>query len=105
MEIKVIQAVLLENKIRPNIKGYKYCFEILKELCHYDAPLNEVYEKVAKKFQIKANSVEKGVSNAISKAFLEREMQEKYSQLCWKTGKVKNKKFLCLLKSQIFSHK
>lgn len=104
MNEKVIQSVLLENKIRPNVKGYKYCFEILKILCADDLMLNEVYSSVAKKFNIKANSVEKSVSNAIAKAFLEEEMQRRYASICWKTGKANNKKFLFLLKNQVISH-
>ena len=97
MSEKIIQSVLFENKIRPNIKCYKYCFEILKILCSKDLRLNEVYFEVAKRFDIKANSIEKSVSNAIAKAFLEQDMQQRYAKLCWKTGKVNNKKFIFLL--------
>ena len=104
MNEKIIQVVLLENKIKPNIKGYKYCFEILKILCLEDLRLNEVYVKVANSFKIKANSVEKSVSNAIAKAFLERDMQQRYEKLSWKTGKANNKEFIFLLKNQILMH-
>ncbi len=101
MDVKRIQAVLLENKIRPNIKGYKYCFEVVKILCFSDLKLSEAYKKVATMFGIKTNSVEKSVANAIAKAFLEREMQQKYAQICWKTGKANNKIFISLLKNQV----
>ncbi|MBE5733005.1 MAG: hypothetical protein E7353_08250 [Clostridiales bacterium] len=104
MNEKIIQLVLLENKIKPNIKGYKYCFEILKIICLKGLRLNEVYLQVAKNFNIKANSVEKSVSNAIAKAFLEQDMQQRYEKLCWKTGKANNKEFIFLLKNQVLMH-
>lgn len=101
---KDIRAVLLKNKIRPNIRGYKYCFCILKIVCKHNQKLKNVYETVAGIFGIKANSVEKSVSNAIAKAFLSHEMQQKYAKLCWETGKINNKKFIEILKNQVLSH-
>ena len=105
MQETVIQLVLFENRIFPNLKGYKYCFEALKIMLIKDFPLKTVYETVGKKYNIKANSIEKSVSNAISKAFLAAKMQEKYGNLCFFTGKINNKAFLNILKTQILSHK
>ena len=104
MQENVIQLVLYENKILPNLKGYKYCFEVLKIMLSNDFTLKVVYETVGKKYNIKGNSIEKSVSNAISKAFLSKNMQEKYANLCFFTGKINNKAFLTILKTQILSH-
>ena len=101
MDDLLIKKALISNKILPNLKGYKYCFEVVKLLLKEDLPLKKAYEVVGVKYKVKANSVEKSVSNAISKAFLSREMQERYVNLCYSTGKINNKTFIKILKEQI----
>ncbi len=101
MDDLVIKKKLISNKIFPNMKGYKYCFEVIKLVLSEDITLKNAYEITGNKYGIKSNSVEKSVSNAISKAFLSKEMQEKYEKLCFSTGKVNNKTFLTILKEEI----
>lgn len=95
-----IKKILLSNGILPNMKGYVYCFELLKSY-YYGAVMKDLYKKLGAKYSVLPNSIEKSVSNSIEKAFLKCDIVEKYNKYCKKSGKVSNKKFIKMLYSQL----
>ena len=96
-----IHSVLLKNGVMPNVKGYRYCADILLLLVAGTTQMNKCYQKVAQKYGILPNSIEKSVVNAIEKAFGRCEIQQKYALLCLDSGKVSNKKFFSLMLKEL----
>ena len=96
-----ISRVLLDNGIMPNLKGYRYCFDILLMLREKNIGMKNCYIDLGKKYGILPNSIEKGILNSIEKAFCRQDIQKKYQSLCLESGKISNKKFLLLLSEEL----
>lgn len=103
MDIVSLKNTLIEDGILPNMKGYVYCVNVIMLVVDYGCSVSSAYEYVAKMVGVRANSIEKSISNCIEKAFLKQETQKKYSEFCLKSGKVSNKKYINMIIKQILS--
>ncbi len=89
-----IEKALLSCGLKPNVKGFSYCADVVAFCKENGLRLKRAYEVIAKNFGIKPNSIEKSVSNAIERGFLNIEVQRRFERLTDKNAKLTNKKFV-----------
>lgn len=102
----VLSLMLIERRILPNKKGYAYLMFVIDRLLSDKIGLSEAYEKAAKKFNVRANTVEKSISNAIEGSFGSMSVAEKYGKYASPvSGKITNKKYVSMIIEEIHNCK
>ncbi|MBS6477587.1 MAG: hypothetical protein KH405_07230 [Firmicutes bacterium] len=101
-EKHLINKMLIKRRILPNKKGYAYLFCVIERLLNNKTCLSDAYFCAADKFKVKANTVEKSISNAIEGSFDNMFVAERYGSFASPdSGKITNKKFISLIIDEI----
>lgn len=104
-EKHLINVMLIKRRILPNKKGYAYLFCVIERLLNEKNGLSEAYVCAADKFRVKANTVEKCISNAIEGSFDNMFVAEQYGAFASPgSGKITNKKFISLIIDEIHNY-
>lgn len=95
-----IEKIMMRYGVDPSCKGFKYIRDIMKDCIFGEQELygvlsKKIYPKIALKYDTTPPSVERCVRYAISKAFENKEIYEKYQSLSlgWDFGTT-NSQFL-----------